>query len=445
MENINESILKNPIYEVRAGVLFFDGCNTVELAQKYGTPLYLMSETEIVRRIDELRKSFVEPYVGKTDCRIVYASKAFCTIAMMNICEREGISVDVVSGGELHTAKAAGFPADRIEFNGNNKTREEIESALLYGVGRFIVDGLSELKIIESVIADNPSITYHPKILFRITPGVTADTHDHLKTAKKDSKFGIPLAEEVFFPQIERAINSELVDYVGLHFHIGSQLFDVKPYLDALEIALEKVREIKERYGFVVSELNVGGGFGACYVDEDRKQFGYFLAPVVEKIIEFYDNVLGTDPPEISIEPGRSIVAEAGATLYTVGQTKDIPGGTKYISVDGGMGDNIRPSLYQAEYFSAIANKMDSPCDDTVTICGKNCESGDILIRNAQLPLASSGDILCTFSTGAYCYSMSSNYNGNLIPAVVLCSDGKDKLIVKRQTNDQLVQNQLPL
>lgn len=442
---IKPRILENEIYENREGLLYFDGCNTLELAKEYGTPLYIYSEKEILRRINQLREVFAEKAAGAPR-RIVYASKAFCTVAMMEICKREGLAVDVVSGGELHTAKAAGLPGDRIEFNGNNKTPSEIEAAVDYGVGRFIVDGLTELNLIQDVIANsNVPSDYRPKILFRVTPGVAADTHDHLITGKKDSKFGIPLDEDIFYPMVEAAIKSTSTEFVGLHFHVGSQLFDPTPFMKALEIVLEAIRGIKEKYSFIVKELNLGGGFGACYINEERKPFDYFLDPMVERIIDYYENVLGEDPPEISIEPGRSIVAEAGATLYTVGQIKDIPGVRKFLSVDGGMGDNIRPALYGASYQGLIANKMNEAPTETITVSGKNCETGDILIKDASLPKAETGDTLAILSTGAYGFSMASNYNGNTIPAVVLCNSGNHKLIVKRQSFDQLIENQLSL
>ena len=431
--------MNRELMEIRDGRLFFDGCDLTQIAEGFGTPLYVYSQNVMKARIAEIRRVFLD---GHPNNRVAYAAKAFCCTAMLKLAEKEGLCVDVVSGGELYTAIKAGFPAERIEFNGNNKTGDELKMAVGYGIGRIIVDSLQELDLLEKICR---SACKKAKVLFRITPGVKADSHDFIVTGKKDSKFGIPLDDDVILPYVKKALDSEWIDFLGLHYHVGSQLFDNSAHLAALDITLRLAEKIWKNYGYAVEEINLGGGFGIQYTTEERRPYAYFLEPLMARLSDFCACHEEMFHPALVIEPGRSIVAEAGATLYTVGQTKDIPGGTKYISVDGGMGDNIRPSLYQAEYFSAIANKMDSPCDDTVTICGKNCESGDILIRNAQLPLASSGDILCTFSTGAYCYSMSSNYNGNLIPAVVLCSDGKDKLIVKRQTNDQLVQNQLPL
>ena len=427
----NSEIVKNV-----DGTLYFDGCNTLELAKEYGTPLYVYSETDILSRIEEMKECFRD--LCPTG-RIAYTSKAFTSVAMMKICREQGICVEVVSGGELHIAKAAGMPGERIEFNGNNKTFSEIEDAVLYDVGRFIVDGLTELSLIEEACIKHNK---KAKVLLRITPGVAADTHDHLVTGKKDSKFGIPLDEEIFLPQIKHAIDSPYIEFMGLHFHVGSQLFDVTPYMKALEILLDTVGLIRNEFGVTAAELNLGGGFGATYTDEDRKPYRYFLAPMIERIQEYYEG-LGEDLPVVIVEPGRSIVAQAGITLYTIGQIKDIPGLRKFVSVDGGMGDNIRPALYQSVYHGVIANKLNLPETEVVTISGKNCESGDILIKDIPLPLPETGDIFCIFSTGAYGFSMASNYNCNLIPPVVLCKDGTHRLIVKGQSYEQLVENHI--
>lgn len=432
------------------GRLYIDGCDAVKLAEEYGTPLYVMSQSTMADRVRELKECFSEKY---PKCRIAYASKAFSTLAMMKFCLAEGLYVEAVSGGDLFIAKSAGVPGDMIELNGNNKTPQELREAIEYGVGRIIVDGLTELDLIESVhgeLAREGRIDASSRVgvLFRITPGVKADTHDHMVTGKKDSKFGIPLDDEIFYPLVEQALNSNVIEFMGLHFHIGSQLFDASPYLAALEIALAKVVDIRERFGYTVGELNLGGGFGVNYTDEDvsvgrRRPFAYFLKPMVERVHEFYDE-LGEEYPNLVIEPGRSIVAESGTTLYRIGQIKDVPGLKKYISVDGGMGDNIRPALYDAEYRVAIANRdAGDEGQETVTICGKYCESGDILVKEAKLPPVETGDILAVFTTGAYNYAMASNYNWNLTPAVVMCSEGNHRLIVKRQTYDQLIENQL--
>ena len=419
------------------GILYFDGCNTVELAKKYGTPLYVLSETAIVKKCSDIRDTFLNKY-KKT--RAAYAAKAFLTPAMCKIIEREGLCIDVVSGGEMYTAIKAQFPAERIEFNGNNKSIEEIEMAIDYNLGRIIVDGLDELSLIEKVCKEKGKKT---NILYRITPGVKSDSHDYIVTGKKDSKFGIPLDSEIIFPAIEQAIKSELVNFMGLHFHVGSQLNDNSSHLKALEITLNIIKEIYLRYGFITPEINVGGGFGIQYTNEDdRRSYSYFLDPLMEGI-EGFSKELNIERPEVVIEPGRSIVGEAGITLYTVGTIKEIPGLRKYVSVDGGMTDNIRPALYHAKYMGIAANKASEMKTDIVTICGKCCESGDILIKDVQVAPLDRGDIFAIFTTGAYGYSMANNYNKNPLPAVVLIKDGKSEIIVRRQSYEDMIKNEV--
>lgn len=423
--------------DIKNNTLYFDGCNTVELAKEYGTPLYVMSETSIVEKCREIRETFLERYERT---RAAYAAKAFLTLSMCKIIEREGLCMDVVSGGELFTAMKADFPAEKIEFNGNNKSVEELELAIDYNIGRIIVDGLDELSLIEEICKEKGK---KANILYRITPGVKSDSHDYIVTGKKDSKFGIPLDDEVIFPAVEQAINSSYVNFLGFHFHVGSQLHDNKSHIQALDTALKLIKDTIEKHDYVTPELNIGGGFGIKYTDEDNRQpFAYFLDPMMERIEQFSKD-LNITRPEIVIEPGRSIVGEAGITLYSVGTIKDIKGIRKYVSVDGGMTDNIRPALYQAKYEGIIANKAGEPKTDLVTISGKCCESGDILIKDAHLAEAKRGDIFAILSTGAYNYSMASNYNKNPIPPVVLVKDGKSEVIVKRQTYEQMIGNEL--
>nr|WP_312579331.1 diaminopimelate decarboxylase [Sedimentibacter sp.] len=423
--------------QVEDGILYFDGCNTLELAEKYGTPLYVISETAIVEKCEEIRTTFLQKYERT---RAAYAAKAFLTVSMCKIIEREGLCIDVVSGGELYTAIKSNFPAEKIEFNGNNKSIVEIEMAIDYNIGRIIVDGLDELDLIERVCREKGKKV---NILYRITPGVKSDSHDYIVTGKKDSKFGIPLDNEVIFPAIEQAIKSEHVNFMGFHFHVGSQLQDNASHLKALETSLKLIKETKEKYDYVTPEINIGGGFGIVYTDEDEKRsYSYFLDPMMKRIEEF-SKELNIERPEVVIEPGRSIVGEAGLTLYTVGTIKDIKGIRKYVSIDGGMTDNIRPALYQAKYEGIAANKAEQPKTDTVTICGKCCESGDVLIRDAEVAPLERGDIFAIFSTGAYGYSMASNYNKNPLPAVILVKDGESKVIVKRQSYEDMIKNEL--
>ncbi len=419
--------------EIKGGTLYFDGCDTTALAKKYGTPLYVYSETDMVGRFRELRETFLDRW---ENTRVAYASKAFCTPAMLRLCEREGMCIDVVSGGELSAAIAAQFPPERIEFNGNNKLRSELELAVDYGIGRIIIDGMQELSLIEDICKAKGKTM---KVLYRVTPGVKADTHDYIITGKKDSKFGIPLDDDIIFPAIKAAIDSPWVEFKGVHFHVGSQLFEVRPYLEAVEYSLRLMKETRERYGYTMTELNVGGGFGITYTAEERKDYAYFLTPVMERIDAFAKE-LGVARPAVVIEPGRSIVGEAGISLYTIGSIKDIPGVRKYVSIDGGMTDNIRPALYQAVYTGVVANKADQKGTEVATVCGKCCESGDILIKDIPLPPVEAGDIFAIFSTGAYGYSMANNYNMNPIPGVVLVKEGRDELIVKPQTYQHMLE-----
>lgn len=423
------------IKEIKDNRLYWDGCDTVRLAEKYGTPLFVYAENDIIGRFDELRRDFVEKY---ENTRVAYAAKAFFPLSMAKLVEKCGMCIDVVSGGELYTAIKAGFPAERIEFNGNNKSRAELEMAVDYGIGRIIIDGLQELALIEDICREKGKIM---KVLFRITPGVKSSTHDYIVTGKKDSKFGIPLDDDVFLPQMKAAIDSEYVDLYGLHFHVGSQLLDNDSHLQALDILLGLVTKTREKLGYEMKELNLGGGFGVTYIDEKRPPYSYYLNPMMEKIESYYSE-RGLTRPGVVIEPGRSIVAEAGITLYTVGSIKDIKGVRKYVSVDGGMTDNIRPTLYQAEYTGILANKAAEAADDVVTVCGKCCESGDILIKDLALPKAAAGDIFAIYSTGAYGYSMASNYNKNTLPAVVFVRDGEARQVVRRQTYEDMIKNE---
>ncbi len=425
------------IKEVKNNVFYFDGCNTVDLAREYGTPLYVYSENDIKNKCNELKNCFINKY---DNVRVAYASKAFLSLYMCKIIEQEGFCLDVVSEGELYIALKAGFPVERIELNGNNKLYSEIEMAIDNNIGRIIVDSLSELDIIDEICKNkNKKVN----ILYRITPGVNIKSHDYISTGKKDSKFGIPLDEDVIFPYVERAIKSEYVNFLGFHFHIGSQLHDNKPYLVALETSLKLVKQIKERYNYDIKELNLGGGFGIEYTENDNKKpFSYFVDPIMKRIEEFFYEIKITRPA-IVIEPGRSIVGEAGITLYTIGAIKRIKGLKTYVSVDGGMADNIRPALYNAGYTGIIANKASDSKNNKFTICGKCCESGDILINDIKLPNPESGDIFAIFSTGAYCYAMASNYNKNLIPAVVVVNNGKSRLIIKRQGLEDLIMNDM--
>lgn len=423
--------------DIRNGHLFWDGCDTVALAKRFGTPLYVMSQSLIEARFAELQTDFVAKY---EKVRVAYASKAFSTLAMLKLVEKQGYSLDVVSDGELYTAIKADFPAEHIEFNGNNKSIEELELAIDYGVGRIIIDSLQEVDLIEKIAAaKNKKVA----VLFRITPEVKAATHSFISTGQKDSKFGIPIEPAILFPQVEKAVQAPHLDFLGFHFHVGSQLVDNTAHLAAVTIALDLAKIVREKFDYTITELNFGGGFGVRYTKDDvRQPFAYFTDPMMEKVLAFCQQE-NFPQPAVVIEPGRSIVAEAGISLHTIGAIKELPDIRKYVSIDGGMTDNIRPGLYAAHYNGMLANKADQPASEVVTVSGKACESTDILVKDIQLPTVATGDIFVTFTTGAYGYSMASNYNKLRIPAVVLVHKGQAELIVKRQTLDQVIENEV--
>lgn len=423
-------------FETKNGHLMWDGCDTVALAEEFGTPLYVFSQTIIEEKCHELQRDFVDKY---ENVRVAFASKAFSTLAMLKIIENQGFSLDVVSDGELYTAIKGNFPAEHIEMNGNNKSIEELEMAIDYGVGRIIVDSLQEVGLIAAIAKQKQKVV---DVLFRITPEVNVQTHSFISTGQKDSKFGIPIDEAILFPQIKNAIETPEVNFLGFHFHVGSQLFDNSAHLSAVGIALDLVKMVKERFDYSIKELNFGGGFGVRYTDADQpKPFSYFTDAMMEKVLAFCKEE-GFPQPAVVIEPGRSIVAEAGISLHGIGAIKELPGLRKYVSIDGGMTDNIRPGLYEAEYTGILANKADAAAAEKVTVSGKACESTDILMKDIELPSVQAGDIFATFSTGAYGYSMANNYNKLAIPAVVLTKAGQAGIIVKRQTLDQIIQNE---
>ena len=421
------------VSEIKNGRLFFDGCDTVELAKEYGTPIYVYSKTDIVSRINEIKECFINPYPKN---RIAYAAKAFCCMGMYKLCELEGISMDVVSGGELYTAMKAKIPPHLIEFNGNNKLPKELEAAIDYGIERIVIDGEQELDLIEEICKKKDKVV---DVLIRITPCVEVDTHDYIVTGRKDSKFGLNIEPEFLDPYIKHALESPYVKLHGFHFHLGSQLFDKKPYMDAVDVMLNLMKDTKEKFGFVADEMNIGGGFGVTYIDEKRPPFSFFLTPVMERI-EGWCKAEDYPLPAVIIEPGRSIVADAGIQLYTVGMTKTVTGIRKYAAIDGGMPDNLRPALYGAKYKGILANRADEPATETVTICGKCCEGdSDMIIRDGKFADPQTGDIVAVFSTGAYGYSMADNYNRNPIPGIVLVEKGKSEWMVKPQTYEEMI------
>lgn len=372
--------------------------------------------------------------------RVLFASKAFCCKEMCRIIASEDMGLDVVSGGELYTALSAGFPADRIYFHGNNKTDQEIKTALEAGIARFIVDNFPELETIERIAA---AMGKTADIMFRIKPGIDAHTHSFIRTGQIDSKFGVALETGEAMQIVKRAIELEHINLCGLHCHIGSQILDVDPFEHAAEVMLKFISDIKAETGFVVRELNLGGGFGIKYLESDNPVAYSEYMNRVAKVVKSKASEYGVELPYILIEPGRSIVGSAGITLYTVGAVKTIPNIRTYVSVDGGMCDNPRYILYSSDYDVLCANKANDPRDFKVTVAGKCCESGDLIQENTAIQHVDHGDILAVLSTGAYNYSMSSNYNRIPRPPVVMVKEGESRVIVKGETFEDLVRNDI--
>ncbi|BAH05587.1 diaminopimelate decarboxylase [Clostridium kluyveri] len=424
--------------EVKDNVLYIGGISTEKLIEDYGTPLYVIDE-KLVR--DKCRR-YYKAFKAHKNNKVTYAGKAFLNLAMCQIINSEGLYLDVVSEGELYTALKSGFPMEKIYFHGNNKTLEEIEMGIDLEVGRFVVDNLYEMDKINSLAKEKGKIQ---KVLLRITPGIEAHTHEYIKTGQIDSKFGFTMINGEIIDVVKKAISLSNIKLTGIHCHIGSQIFETKPYEDEVEIMLKLVRKIKDETGYEVEELDLGGGFGIYYTPEDKPKTVEDFCSIILERAEMKSKELGIRVPSLVIEPGRSIIGNAGTTLYTIGAIKEIPGVRKYVSVDGGMVDNIRPALYNAPYECTVANRVEDDSKEVVTIAGKCCESGDVLIKNVQLPKVQSGDILAVFTTGAYGYSMASNYNKIPIPAVVLVKNGQSRLISKRQSFDNMIENQIML
>jgi diaminopimelate decarboxylase len=397
------------------------GCDTINLAKEFGTPLFVLDEKTIRNRCQTYLKSF-RKYYPNTD--VIYASKALCTAGVLKLVTSEGLGLDVSSGGELYTALKSGCDLKKIYFHGNNKPKKELKEALDARVGRIVVDNIDELNRLDEATSETGK---RAEILVRVNPGIEAHTHEYIKTGTIDSKFGVPFAQlESFIKEVKK---KKLISLVGLHAHIGSQILDPKPFADEVKFLLDLTLKYKTR------ELNIGGGLAIAYLPKDE-------SPVLESFAKEIASVL-KDKTDVKLilEPGRSIIGTAGVTLYTIGGRKDIAGIRKYIFIDGGMSDNPRPILYQAVYDAKIANKADLPAKEKVTVAGRFCESGDILIRDIELPEAKAGDILAVFCTGAYNYSMASNYNRVGRPAMVLVNGGDATLILNRESYEDLVRN----
>jgi len=419
------------------GHLCIGGCNTVELAKKFGTPLYVVDEEHVRHICRDYYHSFMQQYPKN---KVLYASKAFLTKAMVKIIQQEKLGLDVVSGGELYTVIQAGFPAKLLYFHGNNKSVEEINYALECNIGRFVVDNLYELELLNRICAERNQAT---KILLRITPGIEAHTHEYIQTGQIDSKFGSAIATGQAMEIIQKALTLDHLELMGIHCHIGSQIFEINSFRHTAEVMMDFLQKVKDETGKELEELNLGGGFGIYYHEGDTPAPVSAFSQIIMSTIEQKAKELKLRLPGVIIEPGRSIIGTAGTTLYTIGAIKQIPGIRTYVAVDGGMADNPRPALYQATYEAAVANKMQEATTAVVSITGKCCESGDMLIWDVKLPILESGDILAVSSTGAYNYSMSSNYNRLPRPAVVLTNQGQADLIVARETYADIVRNDL--
>ncbi len=408
-----------------------------DLAKEFKTPLYIFDEKALRDRCREFLSGFRSK---ELETEVIYASKAFLNLAMARLISEENMSLDVVSGGELYTALAAGFPAERIYFHGNNKTPEELEFAVDEKVGTIVLDNRQEVLHLEEILRHR---NHKQDVLLRVNPGIEAHTHEYILTTKNDSKFGVSVFDEDTLHFIKDLNRSDVLHFKGLHCHVGSQIFKEDTYFKSADALLDYVQQLKEKAGIEIEKLNLGGGFGIFYTDQDRP---IVLKDFLPKLLAHLANGFRTrnlKASKIAIEPGRSIVGNAGSTLYTIGGTKKTFAGREYLFVDGGMTDNIRPALYRAKYEGAVANKMHRKKTKTYAVGGKCCESADILIDEIDLPEVEPGDLFLVSSTGAYGYSMANNYNRIEKPAVVFVNDGVARLVVRRETYEDLIRNDI--
>ncbi len=412
-------------------ILTIGGVSAKALAEAMGTPLMVYDQAALEKRLNEFKTSFVH---SEFETQVIYASKAFSCTAMLELVKKAGCGLDVVSVGELEAAKHADFPMREIVFHGNNKTPYEIRTAIEYGVGSIIIDGAMEL---DEVIKSAVQLRKKTPVIVRINPGIEADTHQYIITANIDSKFGVSIYErECILGMIKKIHDCEYLEFQGIHIHIGSQIFGIDPFIAGIRKIMEFISDI-EKAGYPVNVLDLGGGFAATYTEKDMPLPISLVCNHILLECKNQKDSLGVSVGKIMIEPGRSMVAEAGLTLYTVGFIKQTAN-KKYIFVDGGMSDNIRPALYGAKYRCDAAEKMNAPKTEKVCVAGKCCESGDVLIEEAMLPKMEPGDLLAVYTTGAYGYSMASNYNRLPLPAVVFAKDGKARCVIKRQPYEDM-------
>jgi len=418
------------------GNLSIGGVDTTELVKEFKTPLYVMDQELIETTIDKMKEAFQS---NRFDTQIAYAGKAFLSMGMLKLVDAKELDLDVVSGGELYTAYKAGFPMDRVHLHGNNKTMEELEMAIEFGIKEIVIDNEDEIDKIERICREKGK---KQAVLVRIDPGIEAHTHHYIKTSGLTSKFGISLFQDNLFDIIKRLNDSEWIEFKGFHTHIGSQIFQSAFFIFALDEIFKYLDKLKKELGIVVHTVNMGGGFGVYYKEgDDPKPIEEVLSEIIT-YTEAMEIKYQIGFKELCIEPGRSIVGNAGTTLYEVGGIKETVGGKTYVFIDGGMSDNIRTALYQAEYEAGVVNKLNDTDVRDITLAGKLCESGDIIIEKGKLPKSTEvGDIVAVTTTGAYCYTMSSNYNRMMRPAVVFVKDGKAKVAVKRETLDDLIRN----
>ncbi len=420
------------------GHLEIGGIDCCELREKFGTPLYVMDQNYIENMCDVFSKTLDSEYGNGMIC---YASKAFSCKEIYRIINNQGIGADSVSGGELYTAKSVDFPMEKICFHGNNKSETELELAVDYGVGYIVIDSYSEADFLDLLCMNKSK---KQKVLIRVNPGVEAHTHHYIQTAKIDSKFGFSIASGEAEEIINHVKNKENLELCGLHCHIGSQIFEIKSFELAVEKMTDFYKLINNKYSLEFSVLNLGGGFGIFYAGDDAKKSCFEYSEYVKCICRKLNNCVeqkGIKKPFLILEPGRSIVGEAGITLYTAGRIKSIKNVKNYVAIDGGMFDNPRFALYQAKYTVVCAEKMKEVSSQIYSIAGKCCESGDIIAEDCALPKVEEGDLIAVLSTGAYNYSMSSNYNRNLIPPVVMVKNGEARYVVKPQTYEDVVRN----
>ena len=431
MDSTNQSLKPITTKVNDDGNLEIGGCDLVKLTEKYGTPLYVLDEATIRK----ICRDYKDAFKGYPKVNMMYASKALCSSATSALIASEGFGFDVVSSGEIFTVYKSGANMSKVLFNGNNKSYDELSLAIELGVGRISVDNFFELSLLDEIAKSHKKIV---NILLRITPGIECHTHEYIQTGHLDSKFGFDLT------QIDDAVELIVNDYTnlklhGLHAHIGSQIFEKSIYGDEIEILVKEIARLDEKFGLKLDEINIGGGLGVKYVEADYPPSTYEVAEIVIKRLYECIEKYKIDAPALFIEPGRSIISTSGVTLYTLGSSKQVPKGKIYFAVDGGMADNARPSMYQAEYDTQIANKPDYELAQTVTVAGRFCESGDILIKNIKLPEIEEGDILCVYNTGAYNYSMASNYNRVQKPAMVLVNNSQSDIIIKRESLEDLI------